>query len=98
MSVARDDLWPRSIGVIGLGIMGSAVARHLAAAGREVIGFDIDAARAEIVAGPRFRKAASAAAAAEEADLLLTSLPAEIRSWQWSTLFSEPVGARARRS
>jgi L-threonate 2-dehydrogenase len=77
LSVVRDDLWPRSIGVIGLGIMGSAVARHLAAAGREVIGFDIDVARAEIVAGPRFRKAASAAAAAEEADLLLTSLPAE---------------------
>jgi 3-hydroxyisobutyrate dehydrogenase-like beta-hydroxyacid dehydrogenase len=43
--------------VIGLGIMGSAVARHLAAAGRNVIGFDIDASRAEAVAGPRFRQA-----------------------------------------
>jgi L-threonate 2-dehydrogenase len=77
LSVARDDLWPRSIGVIGLGIMGSAVARHLASAGREVIGFDIDAARAEMLAGPHFRKAASPAAAAKEADLLLTSLPTE---------------------
>lgn len=77
MSVASDDSWPRSIGVIGLGIMGSAVARHLAAAGREVVGFDIDASRTEAVAGPRFRKAASVAAVAEDADLLLTSLPAE---------------------
>jgi L-threonate 2-dehydrogenase len=77
LSAVGDDLWPRSIGVIGLGIMGSAVARHLAAVGREVIGFDIDAARAQVVAGPRFRKAASPAAAAEEADLLLTSLPTE---------------------
>jgi L-threonate 2-dehydrogenase len=77
LSDACDNSWPRSVGVIGLGIMGSAVARHLAAAGREVVGFDIDASRAEAVAGPRFRKAASVAAVAEEADLLLTSLPTE---------------------
>ena len=77
MSIANNESWPRSVGVIGLGIMGSAVARHLAAAGREVIGFDIDASRAEAVAEPRFRKAASIAAAADEADLLLTSLPSE---------------------
>jgi len=77
LSIANNESWPRSVGVIGLGIMGSAVARHLAAAGREVIGFDIDASRAEAVAEPRFRKAASIAAAADEADLLLTSLPSE---------------------
>jgi UDP-N-acetyl-D-mannosaminuronate dehydrogenase len=46
LSIAGNDSWPRSIGVIGLGIMGSAVARHLAAAGRDVIGFDVDASRA----------------------------------------------------
>ena len=77
MSIASDDAWPRSIGVIGLGIMGSAVARHLTAAGRDVIGFDVDASRAEAVAGPRFRQAASVTAVAGEADLLLTSLPSE---------------------
>jgi L-threonate 2-dehydrogenase len=77
LSIASNDSWPRSIGVIGLGIMGSAVARHLAAAGRDVVGFDIDASRAEAVAEPRFRKAASVAAAVQEADLLLTSLPSE---------------------
>jgi 3-hydroxyisobutyrate dehydrogenase-like beta-hydroxyacid dehydrogenase len=77
LNIASDASWPRSIGVIGLGIMGSAVARRLAAAGREVIGFDIDPSRAQEIAEPRFRKAASSASAAEEADLLLTSLPAE---------------------
>lgn len=77
MSVASNESWPRSIGVIGLGIMGSAVARHLAAVGREVVGFDIDATRADMLAGPRFRKVDSVRAAADEADLLLTSLPAE---------------------
>jgi len=77
LSIASNESWPRSIGVIGLGIMGSAVARHLAAAGRDVIGFDIDSSRAGALAGPRFRHAASVAAAAGEADLLLTSLPSE---------------------
>jgi putative dehydrogenase len=75
LSVAKS--WPESIGVIGLGIMGSAVAGHLAAAGREVIGFDIDRARAEAVAGPCLRIAASAGSAAEAADLVFTSLPSE---------------------
>src|SRR6266478_269240 len=34
-----------TVGVVGLGNMGGAFARHLAAAGWRVIGFDIDAAR-----------------------------------------------------
>src|SRR5262249_44854407 len=57
--------------------MGSAIARHLAAAGRNVIGFDTDSARAAATAGPRLRLAAPAAEAAAAADLLLTSLPSE---------------------
>jgi 3-hydroxyisobutyrate dehydrogenase-like beta-hydroxyacid dehydrogenase len=32
-------------GIVGLGIMGGALARHLAAAGWRAVGFDIDAAR-----------------------------------------------------
>ena len=34
-----------TVGVVGLGNMGGAFARHLAAAGWRVLGFDIDAAR-----------------------------------------------------
>jgi putative dehydrogenase len=69
--------WPSAVGVIGLGIMGSSVARHLAAAGRRVIGFDTDGARLQVLAGHGIRMVESAAAAAAEADLLLTSLPSE---------------------
>ena len=34
-----------SVGVIGLGIMGGAMARNLVAGGWRVVGFDVDAAR-----------------------------------------------------
>jgi L-threonate 2-dehydrogenase len=39
----QDD--KETVGVVGLGNMGGAFARHLASAGRRVLGFDIDAAR-----------------------------------------------------
>ena len=34
-----------TVGVIGLGIMGGAIAKNLVAAGWRVLGYDIDAAR-----------------------------------------------------
>jgi L-threonate 2-dehydrogenase len=37
--------YEEAVGVVGLGNMGGAFAQHLAAAGRQVLGFDIDAAR-----------------------------------------------------
>jgi L-threonate 2-dehydrogenase len=77
VSCAGDNSWPKSVGVIGLGIMGSALARHLSHAGREVIGFDIDPARADALAGPCFRSAPSVAAVDQKAELILTSLPSE---------------------
>src|SRR5215813_13672639 len=39
-----------TVGVVGLGNMGGAFARHLAAAGWRVLGFDIDATRKRAVA------------------------------------------------
>jgi L-threonate 2-dehydrogenase len=65
----------RTIGIIGLGIMGGAFARNLAAGGWKVIGYDIDAnRRAEAkVAGVRI--AASAQAVAKAAKDIITSLP-----------------------
>lgn len=72
-----QDQWPRSVGVIGLGIMGSSVARHLAAAGRQVIGFDTDGARRDAVAESQIRIANSAGEVTTDADLLLTSLPSD---------------------
>ena len=35
----------KTVGIVGLGIMGSAIARNLVERGWRVIGFDIDAAR-----------------------------------------------------
>lgn len=63
------------VGVIGLGIMGSAIARNLLAAGSEVAGYDIDERRrSELRAagGAPLRSAAEVGAAS---DVVLTSLP-----------------------
>ncbi|HEX7968134.1 MAG TPA: NAD(P)-dependent oxidoreductase [Stellaceae bacterium] len=62
-------------GMVGIGIMGSAIARNLIAAGSQVIGFDTDTARRaelEAMGGDVARSAAEVAAGAE---VVLTSLP-----------------------
>ena len=64
-----------AVGVVGLGIMGGAFARHLAAAGWRVVGFDIDAARCRILAKLGVEIAKSAAAVAKEVPVIITSLP-----------------------
>jgi L-threonate 2-dehydrogenase len=44
----------KTVGIIGLGIMGSAIARNLVERGWRVVGFDIDSARrAELAGRPR---------------------------------------------
>jgi L-threonate 2-dehydrogenase len=63
------------VGVIGLGIMGGAIARNLQAAGWRVIGVDTDPARREALAASGIGIAADAVAAAREAPVLLASLP-----------------------
>jgi 3-hydroxyisobutyrate dehydrogenase-like beta-hydroxyacid dehydrogenase len=62
-------------GVIGLGIMGSAFAANLAKSGAHVIGYDIDQARIDDLAGIGIQFAASPAAVAAAADVVVTSLP-----------------------
>jgi 3-hydroxyisobutyrate dehydrogenase-like beta-hydroxyacid dehydrogenase len=69
--MSRDET---AVGVIGLGIMGSAIAANLAKTGK-VIGYDIDQARARAMAGPNLEIEASPADVARRTDLLLTSLP-----------------------
>ena len=65
----------KRIGIIGLGIMGGAFARHLAAAGWKVIGYDIDAARNREAQAVGVEIAHSAEAVAETASDIITSLP-----------------------
>ncbi|MFN2645752.1 MAG: NAD(P)-dependent oxidoreductase [Burkholderiales bacterium] len=64
-----------SIGVIGLGIMGSAMAANLAKAGFAVHGYDPVAARRADLKRAGGKPASSVAAAARAADVLITSLP-----------------------
>jgi 3-hydroxyisobutyrate dehydrogenase-like beta-hydroxyacid dehydrogenase len=63
------------IGIVGLGIMGSAIARNLIAAGHTVSGFDTDPGKLAGLVADGVIGCGSAAEAARGADLLLISLP-----------------------
>jgi len=69
MSAASDT------GIVGMGIMGGAIARNLVAAGRRVVGRDIDAARREEARRAGAEIAASVAEVAAAAPTIITSLP-----------------------
>jgi L-threonate 2-dehydrogenase len=63
------------VGVVGLGIMGGAIARNLASAGWQVIGYDIDAARRRELSAAGVEGTASVGELAVTAPVILTSLP-----------------------
>jgi 3-hydroxyisobutyrate dehydrogenase-like beta-hydroxyacid dehydrogenase len=65
----------KTVGIIGLGIMGSAISRNLVERGWRVIGFDIDAARTAELAQARVTIASDVAEVAREAPIVMTSLP-----------------------
>lgn len=62
-------------GIVGLGIMGGAIAKNLAARGWTVIGFDVDAAKGAALARDGIRIAHSVSEVAHGAEIVLTSLP-----------------------
>jgi 3-hydroxyisobutyrate dehydrogenase-like beta-hydroxyacid dehydrogenase len=61
--------------VIGLGIMGGAFARHLAAAGVRTSGYDLLAENVDALSAQGGHGCSSARAVAAEADIVITSLP-----------------------
>ena len=65
----------RSVGVIGLGNIGSSIAMHLANKGFKVVGFDVRAEANQQLVADGGTPAASAAAVAEQAEVLISSLP-----------------------
>jgi putative dehydrogenase len=62
-------------GIIGLGIMGGAIARNLAERGWAVVGFDIDRAKCDALASGGVEIAASPADVAQRVPVIMTSLP-----------------------
>jgi len=63
------------IGVIGLGVMGSSMARNLLSAGHQVLGFDIDPAKRSTFVDIGGESAGSAGDVARAADIVVLSLP-----------------------
>src|SRR4051812_47254499 len=67
----------KTVGVIGLGIMGGAIARNLLKAGHRVAGFDVDPGKQRELAEAGVEMQKSAAAVGTAAEVILTSLPNE---------------------
>jgi putative dehydrogenase len=65
----------RTVGIVGLGIMGGAIARNLVERGWRVIGFDIDAARRAELALANVTIASDVGQLARDAPIIMTSLP-----------------------
>jgi 3-hydroxyisobutyrate dehydrogenase-like beta-hydroxyacid dehydrogenase len=65
----------KTVGIVGLGIMGSAIARNLVERGWHVIGFDIDAAKRAELAAAKVTIAADVGQVARDAPVIMTSLP-----------------------
>jgi L-threonate 2-dehydrogenase len=65
----------KTVGIVGLGIMGGAIARNLVDRGWRVIGYDTDAARRAELAKASVTIAADTGQVAQEALIIMTSLP-----------------------
>jgi putative dehydrogenase len=65
----------KRIGLIGLGIMGSAISGNFLKSGYTVTGFDLDPTRCDELAGKGGTVAASPAEVVQASDIVITSLP-----------------------
>jgi 3-hydroxyisobutyrate dehydrogenase-like beta-hydroxyacid dehydrogenase len=74
-AAAKGQDVPRIVGIIGLGIMGGAIAKNLSAAGWQVIGHDVDAKRCAEAKAAGVTIVEDAVAVAAQAEAILTSLP-----------------------
>lgn len=66
---------PTPIGIVGLGIMGSSIARHVVQAGYHVVGYDVRPARLRELKAAGGVAAASSSDVATQSTVLITSLP-----------------------
>jgi 3-hydroxyisobutyrate dehydrogenase/glyoxylate/succinic semialdehyde reductase len=65
----------KTVGIVGLGIMGSAIARNLVDRGWRVVGFDIDEAKRAELAAAHVVIAADVTQVTRDAPIVMTSLP-----------------------
>src|SRR6185437_16256626 len=65
----------KTVGIIGLGIMGGAIARNLVERGWHVVGFDTDPARCAELAEAGLAIVESVAQVVRNAPIVMTSLP-----------------------
>jgi putative dehydrogenase len=84
----------QAVGIIGLGIMGGAIARNLVAKGWNVAGFDTDPERCNEARANGVDIAANTAGVVEQAEIILMSLPSPAAV---HAVVGEIVGARAPR-
>jgi putative dehydrogenase len=96
MSTNEESAHSARSGVIGLGIMGGAFARHLAASGVRTSGYDLLSANLDAFSALGGQACSSARAVAAVADIVITSLPHS--SALESTLFGEEGIVAAGRS
>jgi 3-hydroxyisobutyrate dehydrogenase-like beta-hydroxyacid dehydrogenase len=82
-----------TVGVIGLGIMGSAMAANVAAAGFAVVGYDVLPKRRTAPAKSGVRAARNSGDVANQAQIVITSLPS---AQALTDVASEIAGAAAR--
>ena len=72
---SKIPLTPPSIGIIGLGIMGSAIATHVIRAGHRVVGYDVRAARRRDLRAAGGLAVATGADVGRSSSIVITSLP-----------------------
>lgn len=86
----------KTVGLVGLGIMGGAFAKHLLAAGFKVLGCDVAAAKRAALRRLGGMPAASPAAVAGEARVIITSLPS-VAAFDAVLFGTNGIAAGARR-
>ena len=86
----------RQVGVVGLGIMGGAFAKHLRVARFKVVGYDVAAARRSVLRTLGGVVAASAAEVAASTRILITSLPS-LPAFEAALFGKDGVAAGARK-